>query len=53
MSGPGRGSGTTRDEETLATGEMTSVCCILETGKPVRSIPIPSPVAEKVEEAPR
>lgn len=42
---------TCRDEE-IAVGEMTSVCCILEPGKKVRAIPIPSPIAEKVDEAP-
>lgn len=37
----------------IATGEMTSVCCVLETGESVRSIPIPSFIGEKIEEAPR
>jgi len=40
-------------DEEIATGEMTSVCCILAPGETVRSIPIPSPIAEKVEEASR
>jgi len=41
-----------RDQE-IAIGEMTSVCCVLEPGKKVRAIPIPPPISEKVEEAPR
>jgi YbgC/YbaW family acyl-CoA thioester hydrolase len=40
-----------RDEE-IAFGEMTAVCCILEPGKKVRAIPIPSAIDEKIEEAP-
>jgi YbgC/YbaW family acyl-CoA thioester hydrolase len=35
----------------LAKGTMTSVCCVLEPGAPVRAIPIPEAVAARVEEA--
>ena len=36
----------------LATGQMTSVCCRLEPGRDVQSIPIPSLIADRLEEAP-
>lgn len=36
----------------LATGRMTSVCCKLEPGREVKSIPIPAVVADKFEQAP-
>ena len=29
----------------IARGEMTSVCCELEPGQPIRPIPIPEPIA--------
>jgi 4-hydroxybenzoyl-CoA thioesterase/acyl-CoA thioester hydrolase len=29
----------------IARGEMTSVCCVLEPGQPIRPIPIPEPIA--------
>lgn len=41
----------TRGEE-IATGSMTSVCCILEPDEKVRPIPIPSFIADKIEEPP-
>jgi 4-hydroxybenzoyl-CoA thioesterase/acyl-CoA thioester hydrolase len=41
-----------RDGEELATGNMTSVCCILDPGEDVRAIPIPSFIAEKIDESP-
>jgi len=37
----------------IASGEMTSVCCVLESGQQVRAIPIPSFIADGIEEAPR
>ena len=37
----------------IATGEVTAVCCELSPGKPVRAIPIPDFIAERIEEAPR
>lgn len=43
----------TRGDLQIATGEMTSVCCILEPDERVRAIPIPSFIADRVEEAPR
>jgi len=36
----------------IATGEMTSVCCVLEPGNEIRAVPIPSFVADKIQEAP-
>jgi YbgC/YbaW family acyl-CoA thioester hydrolase len=41
-----------RDGETLARGEMTSVCCQLLPG-PMRAITIPAEIADRIEEAPR
>jgi acyl-CoA thioester hydrolase len=32
----------------VATGEMTSVCCRVEHGKPPKSMPIPAELAEKL-----
>ncbi|ANM31282.1 hypothetical protein ABI59_19450 [Acidobacteria bacterium Mor1] len=40
-----------RDGEELASGTMTSVCCVLEEGA-VRSIPIPAAIADRIEQAP-
>jgi 4-hydroxybenzoyl-CoA thioesterase/acyl-CoA thioester hydrolase len=40
------------DGRELATGRMTSVCCSLEPGREVKSIPIPSEVADRFDEAP-
>ena len=36
----------------IATGEWTTVCCEMEPGKPVRSIPIPPALNRRLEEAP-
>ena len=33
------------EERVIARGEMTSVCCVLEPGRPIRPIPIPEPIA--------
>jgi YbgC/YbaW family acyl-CoA thioester hydrolase len=35
----------------IAHGQMTSVCCVLEAGEPLRAIPIPESVAARIEEA--
>jgi YbgC/YbaW family acyl-CoA thioester hydrolase len=35
----------------IATAEWTTVCCELEPGRPVRSIPIPAELAARLEEA--
>ena len=43
----------THDGEEIATGEMSSVCCVLEPDEKVRAIPIPSFIADKIEEAPK
>jgi len=32
----------------IAQGQMTSVCCELEPGRPIRPIPIPEPIASQV-----
>lgn len=39
-----------RDGEPLATGTMTSVCCVLDASENVRAIPIPAFIAEKIDE---
>ena len=41
-----------RDGEELATGSMTSVCCVLEPSAKVRPIPIPDFIANKIGEPP-
>ena len=41
-----------RDGERVATGRVVAVCCELRPGEPMRAIPIPSIVADQVEEAP-
>ena len=41
-----------RDGQELATGNMTSVCCVLDSPDGVRAIPIPSFIAEKIDEPP-
>ena len=42
-----------RDGQAIASGEVTSVCCELVPGQPVRSIPIPDSIRERIEEFPR
>lgn len=37
-----------RDEELLAEGHMTSVCCILSSNRPPEAIPIPAFLLEKL-----
>jgi len=41
-----------RDGRELATGNMTSVCCVLDSPEGVRAIPIPASIAEKIDESP-
>ena len=41
-----------RDGKELATGSMTSVCCVLEPSEKVRPIPIPDFIADKIDEPP-
>jgi 4-hydroxybenzoyl-CoA thioesterase/acyl-CoA thioester hydrolase len=36
----------------VASGRVTAVCCVLEPGREVRSIPIPAFLAERIEVAP-
>jgi YbgC/YbaW family acyl-CoA thioester hydrolase len=43
----------TRDDQEIATGEMSSVCCVLESDETVRAISIPSFIADKIEQAPK
>lgn len=38
-----------RDGGELASGRMTSVCCVLDPPNPVRSIPIPSSIRELID----
>jgi len=40
------------EEREIATGEWTTVCCELEPGRPVRSIPIPAELSARLEEDP-
>jgi 4-hydroxybenzoyl-CoA thioesterase/acyl-CoA thioester hydrolase len=37
----------------VARGQLTAGCCELSPGRPIRSIPIPEDLVERVEEAPR
>lgn len=39
-------------EEPVARGRIASVCCVLEEGRAPRAIPIPEPLASRIEEAP-
>jgi len=41
------------DGREVARGQVSSVCCELTPGQPIRSIPIPASIAERIEEAPR
>jgi YbgC/YbaW family acyl-CoA thioester hydrolase len=41
-----------QEGQEIAAGRMTSVCCVLGPGAEVRSLPIPEPIASRVEEAP-
>jgi len=40
------------DGREVAVGQVTTVCCEMEPGRPVRPIPIPPHIAERIEEAP-
>lgn len=42
----------TRGETRIATGKITSVCCVLNDPNGVRAIPIPAFIADRIEEAP-
>lgn len=42
-----------RDGDVIASGSMTSVCCVLEPSEQVRAIPIPLCIAEKIDEPPQ
>lgn len=44
--------GFSRDGEQLASGSMTSVCCVLGASEGVRAIPIPSTIAQRLDEPP-
>ena len=41
------------DGREVAAGQVSSVCCELTPGQPIRSIPIPAAIADRIEEAPR
>ena len=41
-----------RGETAIASGQITSVCCILNAPGGVKAIPIPSFIADRIEEAP-
>ena len=38
----------TSQERSVASGSITSVCCLMESGKPLRSIAIPQPIADQL-----
>jgi 4-hydroxybenzoyl-CoA thioesterase/acyl-CoA thioester hydrolase len=40
------------DGREVARGQVSSVCCELTPGRPIRSIPIPASIADRIEEAP-
>ena len=40
------------DDELVARGQMSSACCMLEPHKPLKSIPIPAAIADRLEPAP-
>ncbi len=42
----------TKAGEPIASGQMTSVCCVCNPGERLRAIPIPDFIADKIEEAP-
>ena len=42
-----------KDGEVVARGRMTSVCCRLDGPDGLRAVPIPSPIADRLEEAPK
>lgn len=42
----------TRDGTPIARGQTTAVCCVLDRSGKVESIPIPSFIADRIEEAP-
>lgn len=39
-----------RGDDSLATGEVSSVCCRVEPGQPLTPIPLPPPLRAKLEE---
>lgn len=41
-----------RGEQTIARGELSSVCCLLDDPAGLTSIPIPASIADHLEEAP-
>jgi 4-hydroxybenzoyl-CoA thioesterase/acyl-CoA thioester hydrolase len=42
----------THEGETVARGELVTVCCELRAGEPPRSIPIPDSIARRIAESP-
>ena len=43
----------THEGELVARGQMSSACCILVAGQPMRAVEIPSPLNDRIAEAPR
>lgn len=39
-----------RGEDLIAEGSLTVVCCVVEHGKPMRTVEIPKAIAEKIED---
>lgn len=42
-----------RGDELIARGQITSACCICNSGEKIKAITIPDFIADKIEEAPR
>lgn len=40
-------------DDLVARGQMSSACCILETGRAMRAVPIPAVLADRIAEAPQ
>jgi acyl-CoA thioesterase FadM len=40
-------------DDLVARGQMSSACCILETGRPMRAVEIPAALADRIAEAPQ
>ena len=41
-----------KDDEVVARGQMSSVCCICNPGEPIKAISIPQSLADKIEQSP-
>jgi acyl-CoA thioester hydrolase len=41
-----------REDARIARGQMKTVCCVFEPGKPMRSLELPAAIADQITEAP-